>query len=253
MTSDADTCCNLPANVTTFLESLAAANRPTTLAEIDVLRELKRQDRNLADLPPLHLWDRDYYLTRHQAGVVAAAPTLDPLAPFFSVGTIFTGLSRLFESLYGIVLVPVETRPGEVWHPSVRKLEVVDRADEGGAVIGTIYCDLFHRDGKAGNAAHYTVRCSRRVDDDDLTGDLPPGQANWAFDPLAGGLQVEPAASATREGRFQLPVVVLNCDFDSSGAGATLLSWPEVDTIFHEMGHAMHCECRRTLNAQECT
>lgn len=241
---DAETCALLLclANVTTFLGSLASANRPTTLSEVELLRHLKQQQTASTSLPPLNSWDRDFYLTKHQQGVVASSPALDPVSPYFSVGTIFTGLSRLFESMYGISLVPVETKPGEVWHHSVRKLEVVDHADEGGSVIGTIYCDLFHRDGKAGNAAHYTVRCSRRVDNDDLAGDLPPGQKDWTFDPLAGGLQVVPAAATTREGLYQLPVVVLNCDFETPSRHVpSLLSWPEVDTIFHEMGHAMHC------------
>ena len=228
--------------MTTFLQSLAAANRPATLAEIDVLRELKRQDGKLADLPALHPWDRDFYLTKHQAGVVAAAPRLEPLAPYFSVGTIFTGLSRLFEALYGITLVPVELRPGEVWHPSVRRLDVVDHRDEGGRTIGTIYCDLFQRADKAGGAAHYTVRCSRRVDDDDLDGDLPPGQTEWPFDPSAAGLSCNPVTmEGGREGRYQLPIVVLNCGFATPVDGPTLLDWAEVETIFHEMGHAMHC------------
>lgn len=172
-----------------------------------------------------------------------SSPTLAPLSPYFSVGTIMSGLSKLFDSLYGITLEPARTAPGEVWDPSVRKLNVVDSADEGGAVIGAIYCDLFTRKGKTGNAAHYTVRCSRRVDDDDHQGDLSPGQTEWPFDPN-GGLNVLPMPSRRREGLFQLPVVVLNCDFgdaSSKQGGLTLLTWQEVETLFHEMGHAMHC------------
>ena len=79
-------------------------------------------------------------------------------------------LSRLFKHLYGITLRPADTLPGEVWHPDVRKLEVID---EDAGLIGWIYADLFARAGKASGAAHYTVRCSRRTDDDDELSDAP--------------------------------------------------------------------------------
>jgi intermediate peptidase len=47
-----------------------------------------------------------------------------------------------------------------------------------------------------------------------------------------------------KEGRFQLPLVVLTTDFvrPTVEDGPSLLAWPEVETLFHEMGHAIHCE-----------
>jgi intermediate peptidase len=46
-----------------------------------------------------------------------------------------------------------------------------------------------------------------------------------------------------RDGLYQLPVVVLMCDFSvPTDRVPSLLSWHEVETLFHEMGHAMHCE-----------
>lgn len=91
------------------------------------------------------------------------------LLPPLTLGTVFMGLSRLFQNIYGISLRLADVTPGEVWHGDVRKLEVVD---EDTGVLGWIYADLFARRGKPGGAAHYTVRCSRRVDDDDVEGDL---------------------------------------------------------------------------------
>ena len=43
---------------------------------------------------------------------------------------------------------------------------------------------------------------------------------------------------------FQLPVVVLLTEFSHSplpSRGPAVLEWYEVLTLFHEMGHAMHC------------
>jgi len=260
-----------PAHVTQFLTSLASSNLPPSLSEISLLSSLKQSHLNLPSPPSLQSWDRDFYLHRHAAATTTQ--TLPSLSPYFSVGTILNGLSTLFTNLYGASLVPSPAAPGETWHPSVRKLEVVDEIE---GVIGYVYCDLFSREGKSGNAAHYTVRCSRRVDDDDIEGDLELlektlGEGNWGtggvwgggssgngagggglfggfskagFDPRVGGLEVKEVKAKGREGSFQLPIAVLNCDFEmpTYSSGPTLLSYQEVETIFHEMGHAMHCE-----------
>jgi intermediate peptidase len=139
--------------------------------------------------------------------------------------------------LYGISFRPANLSPGEVWHKDVRKLEVVD---ENEGVIGVIYCDLFSRNGKPPSAAHYTVRCSRRVDDDDLEGDhLPQG---WS-EGLGDGLEDEGVRIKGREGKYQLPIVVLTTDFGNVTSGRpALLGWNDVETLFHEMGHAIHCK-----------
>ncbi|CAG8663152.1 4154_t:CDS:2, partial [Acaulospora colombiana] len=84
-------------------------------------------------------------------------------------------------------------------------------------------------------------RCSRRVDDDDGLNDIPS-----EIDPIELG---ELASSDRgeiikgKDGRYQLPVVVLVCDFvkPKNAKIPTLLNWIEVETLFHEMGHAMHC------------
>ena len=155
-------------------------------------------------------------------------------------------LSRLFRHLYGISLRPAHVASGEVWHPDVHKLEVVD---EETGLLGWIYADLFARRGKAGGAAHYTVRCSRRTDDDDEVGDgVLPGTEESI-------LEHQKFESARRyrikgqEGVFQLPLVVLLCEFTrpSVKGGPTILAWHEVLTLFHEMGHAMHCESLNSI------
>ena len=174
------------------------------------------------------------------------------------------GLSRLFRHLYGIGFRPVDVAPGEVWHPDVRKVEVVD---EDAGVIGWIYMDLFARPGKPSGAAHYTVRCSRRVDDDGADEDEVALARSLRFgsdsesesesEPESVDLDTADMHVQTslefdsthlrrirgKEGLYQLPVVVLVCEFTPPSArrGAAPLEWHEVQTLFHEMGHAMHC------------
>ncbi|TRM66100.1 mitochondrial intermediate peptidase mitochondrial precursor [Schizophyllum amplum] len=183
-------------------------------------------------------WDRDYYCPPEPP-----APPI-PL-PRLTFGTVLMGLSRLFRHLYGINLRPVKPLSGEVWHPDVHKLEVMD---EEKGVIGHIYADVFARRGKASGAAHYTVRCSRRTDDDDAKGDVDDLTQRYgdlikeSEDFEAVGRQSMPGLPGT----YQLPLVVLMCEFPRPSLGAAVLEWHEVMTLFHEMGHAMHSMIGRT-------
>jgi len=151
------------------------------------------------------------------------------------------GLSRLFQHLYGISLRPTDTTSGEVWHSDVHKLEVVD---EEKGIIGWIYTDLFARRGKASGAAHYTVRCSRRTDDDDEVADSVPEGAELHIRESQEFEAVKRHRLPGQDGIYQLPLVVLLCEFvrPTLTRGPTVLEWHEVLTLFHEMGHAMHCE-----------
>ncbi|KAI0278113.1 hypothetical protein BGY98DRAFT_1096914 [Russula aff. rugulosa BPL654] len=137
--------------------------RPHATACTQALHALQmRKQAHLSTdiLPTIQAWDRDYYCPPEPP-----APPI-PLPPL-TLGTVFQALSRLFESLYGVTLRPVELSPGEAWHSDVKKLEVVDETD---GLLGWIYTDLFARQNKSSGAAHYTVRCSRRTDDDDEVG-----------------------------------------------------------------------------------
>lgn len=152
-------------------------------------------------------------------------------------------LSRLFRALYGITLQLSEVSQGEVWHSDVRKIEVID---EEQGVLGWIYADLFARSGKPSGAAHYTVRCSRRTDDDDETNDLKHAdEHDHAIIRLSQEFEHNKRVHLpNKQLTYQLPVVVLLCEFlrPSLGRGPTILEWHEVLTLFHEMGHAMHCK-----------
>lgn len=226
-----------PDNAVTFLRTLAAHHRSKAMGDVKRLQDVKQQHLKLDSRPTINVWDRDFYAER-VARVMASAASAN-LSSFFSLGTCLQGFSRLCSRLYGVSLVPVEPSPGEVWHPDVRKLEIVDE-DEGGKTIGTIYCDLFHRNGKSPNAAHFTVRCSRRVDDDDLAGD------GIGHERLPGELSVPSVQMGPEGKRYQLPVVVLLCDFGVPGNTPSLLSFGEVETLWHEMGHAIHSMLGRT-------
>ncbi|KAI0031399.1 mitochondrial intermediate peptidase [Vararia minispora EC-137] len=226
-----------PENVKQFLETLMDHTRPHALKALQTLSERKQAHLNTPPSPTIQAWDRDYYCPPEPP-----APPL-PLPPL-TIGTVMRALSRLFSHLYGVTLRPADTAPGEVWHADVRKLEVVDESD---GLLGWIYADLFARRGKASGAAHYAVRCSRRVDDDDVAGDLRPTGEYEALEGVSREFEAR-GHRRMRDGVFQLPAVALLTEFarPSIARGPTVLEWHEVLTLYHEMGHAMHSMIGRT-------
>lgn len=208
---------------------------------MDILQRTKQHDLQLKNITTVNAWDRDYYMQMYSASQSSPVNM-----PYFSVGSVIQGLSRLFKNLYGVEFEHVDLKSGEEWHEQVRKLDVVCEQE---GKIGTIYCDLFSRPGKTTNAAHYTIRTSRRVDDDDAENDVKfafPGRhidkSNF-LPPV--GTSAEPVRG--KDGLYQLPIIALTCDFSYSTNGQpALLSMFEVGTLFHEMGHAMHSMLGRT-------
>ncbi|KAH7886124.1 mitochondrial intermediate peptidase [Phlebopus sp. FC_14] len=227
-----------PENVSQFLDTFLDRTAIHARDALHTLRLRKQAHLNTPTLPIIHAWDRSFYCPPEPP-----EPPI-PLPPL-SLGRVFMGLSRLFKHLYGISLRPAEVASGEVWHSDVHKLEVVD---EDYGVIGWIYADLFARSGKPCGAAHYTVRCSRRTDDDDEAGDFVISGSEELLELSRNFEAVKRHKLRGEHGDYQLPLVVLLCEFvrPTIARGPTILEWHEVQTLFHEMGHAMHSMIGRT-------
>ena len=224
-------------NVRQFLDTFLDRTAIHARSALQTLRLRKQAHLNTQTLPIIQAWDRSFYCPPEPP-----EPPI-PLPPL-SLGRVFMGLSRLFKHLYGISLRPAEVASGEVWHLDVHKLEVLD---EDSGVIGWIYADLFARNGKSCGAAHYTVRCSRRTDHDDERGDLTIGGTEEFLVPSRSFEAIKRHKLRGMRGEYQLPLVVLLCEFTrpTIARGPTYLEWHEVQTLFHEMGHAMHCRSFR--------
>lgn len=208
-------------NVEHFLLALQKHLHPATVQLVESIRRQKSAREANALGQPVQPWDRDYYLP----STITRVP---PLLPSVTVGTTLRALSRLFTHLYGISLRPSNIASGEVWSEDVQKLEVVD---ESYGTIGWIYTDLLERDGKHHGAAHFTVQCSRKLNSEETDA------AQRSPERIGSAVQ-------TKDGLWQLPIVVLVCSFsrDQNSQGAEILEWNDVKTLFHEMGHAMHCK-----------
>lgn len=239
-----------PESVQHFLRALVKNNAPLVQSEMGDILALKqsRLSNRAAELKP---WDKDYYMTMVHQEDRSKARRDDFLSAYFSLGTVMQGLSRLFTRLYGMRFVPKETLPGETWHPDVRRLDVISDTDGHVAVL---YCDLFYRGDKSPNPAHFTVRCSREIASRELD------EAASALSQAAAGIpDFASSEEATNDGMAmsrghngvlkQLPTIALVCDFpksDAAGDKPAFLTYGQVETLFHEMGHAIHSILART-------
>lgn len=220
-----------PENVITFLTNLQESlKHKGVLVELKKLAQHKEgapatfeSDDELFDF--VKPWDRDYLLSKLQES--EEPEVLEPINEFLSVGTIIAGLSKLFSHLYNVEFIPVATSKGETWEENqVRKLQVYDHTKQ--KTLGYLYIDFWSNKVLP---SHFTIVCSRRI--------------NENSEVLRKQVQTEDS--------YQLPVVSLICNFaknNDSGiigrfagkdkAKPTFLTLDEVDTIFHEVGHAMH-------------
>ncbi len=123
------------------------------------------------------------------------------LRPYFPSTHVVSGLFAVAQSLYGVSIA--ETRDMPTWHESVRAFVV---NDERGQRIGAFYMDLYPRSTKR--------------------------QGAW----MAGFVD---GLFGTASARENVAVIVAN-NTPPGADGVALFSHREVETLFHEFGHAMH-------------
>ena len=234
-----------PEAVKSFLTALSADNAPHVRQELAEMLKMKQLSLSSKDLPvQVNAWDRDYYRARLAGQLRSRSRKPDFISAYFSLGTVMQGLSRLFTRLYGIRLVPREASAGETWNPDVRRLDVIDDIE---GHIAVLYCDLFAREGKSPNPAHFTLRCSRQI----ALSEVSEGVSNSPnLSPeLAANDGMAISQSSITGAIHQLPVIALICDFQPNyfkPSEPTLLSFRDLQTLFHEMGHAIHSILGRT-------
>ncbi|MRN37727.1 oligopeptidase A [Neisseria sp. N95_16] len=188
-----------PAQVTDFLRDLAKRAKPFAEKDLAEVRAFAAEELGLADPQP---WDLTYAGEKLRQAKYAFSET--EVKKYFPVSKVLHGLFAQINRLYGVNFIEKRV---PVWHPDVRYFEL----ENGGAIIGGVYMDLYAREGKRGGAWMNDYKGRRRFMDGD------------------------------RAGQIQTPTAYLVCNFTPPvGGKEPRLSHDEILTLFHETGHGLH-------------
>ncbi len=123
------------------------------------------------------------------------------LRPYFELGRTRDGAFDVASRLFNITLEPVDVAG---WHPTVEAFDVKDTAT--GEHLGLFMMDQFSRDSKRGGAWMSAYRDASEL----------------------GGIVIR-------------PIITNNMNMVPPAAGQpALMSYDEVETLFHEFGHGLH-------------
>lgn len=209
-----------------FVDGMIAKVQPAFEAECKELLDFV-SDAEGQKVDKLKPWNRSFYMNLLSRKKYNFDP--ENLRPYLESGNVLKGMFSIFSHLYdisissvpGVCLQPGETCPGgkaEVWHKDVQIFKVTD--NKTGKHLGSFYYDPYPRAGKRAGAWVMPLRPGKR----DVKG-------------------MEPHL-ATLVGNLTAPVK----------DGPTLYSPYDVETVFHEFGHMMHCMLSDTeLRAHACT
>ena len=125
----------------------------------------------------------------------------EALRPYFKSENVISGIFEVAKKLYGLSFKNLDNI--DVWHKEVQTFEVTDDKNKH---VGLLYIDLYPRETKRSGA--------------------------WMNPILENGLY---------KGKVRRPQVVFVCSLTpSTKEKPSLLTYSEVETIFHEFGHCLH-------------
>ncbi|KAF7723369.1 hypothetical protein EC973_002068 [Apophysomyces ossiformis] len=196
-----------------FLDDLATKLHDAGLKEIEVLRQLKKEEKASRGENydgSFNAWDTSYYeriLLEKEYAV-----DQEYIKKFFSLEHTIAKMLEIYETVLGLKFVKVPSEKAVVWHPDVQLIECWDAVEDKG-FMGYMYLDLFPRDNKYPHAACFPLHPSY----------------------------------LTENGDYATPVAAMVANFTKPTADKpSLLKHDEVVTLFHELGHVMHHICSRT-------
>lgn len=125
----------------------------------------------------------------------------EQLRPYFELNNVRDGMFAVANKLFGLNFTLLNNMP--VFHP---ECEVFEVKDSDGSHIGVLYMDYYPRASKSGGA----------------------WMTNYREQSVKNGKEIR-------------PVVSITCNFSKpTGGKPALLSYEEVETLYHEFGHGLH-------------
>ncbi|MBT5706342.1 MAG: hypothetical protein HOI66_08475, partial [Verrucomicrobia bacterium] len=168
--------------------------------ELESYRAIKAKETKDPEAK-INIWDWRYFA--NQLKKQRYEVDTEQLRAFFPYDGALEGMFQTYERIFGLSFSQLE--PPYKWVDDLQLFLVSDaKTDEP---LGTFYLDMFPRKGKFNHFAQFGLIDGKR---------LPSGE-------------------------YQRPCVALICNFPTpSEDKPSLLSHNEVETLFHEFGHALH-------------
>ncbi|MFZ5631000.1 MAG: M3 family metallopeptidase [Spirochaetota bacterium] len=192
------------ARIRAMITDLFRVARPAATKEISEL-ESYAKTKGLAG--HLQLWDIAFYSERRREELYSY--TDEELKPYFPLPRVLSGLFALAEQLFGITVRPAVQMP-PLWHSDVQFFEVY----RGERQIAAFYLDPYARSGEKRGGAWMDV-CRQREE--------------------TAGQTVLPVAYLVCNGTPP----VLGAAEGPVGGTPSLMTFGEVETLFHEFGHGL--------------
>jgi Zn-dependent oligopeptidase len=188
------------ANAIKFLADLKTGLQPKFAAELEQFRQLKVKETGDTNAR-LFIWDWRYY--SNQLKKEKYNVDKEQLRVYFPYQRVMDGMFSIYQRIFGLKFEQVE--PPYKWIGDLQLYAVSDART--GEPLGLFYLDMFPREGKYNHFAQFGI----------VDGKLLP------------------------DGKYQRPVCALICNFPAPTKDRpALMSHDDVETIFHEFGHAMH-------------
>ncbi len=183
-----------------FLQDLKTGLQPKFEAELSEYAAIKARDTGDAKAT-VNVWDWRY--CAEQLRKEKYTVDKEQLRVFFPYQRVLEGMFAIYQRIFGLKFEQVE--PPYKWIGDLQLYAVSDA--KSGEPLGLFYLDMFPREGKYNHFAQFGIIDGKELPD----------------------------------GTYQRPTVALICNFPSPGKDKpSLMSHDDVETIFHEFGHAMH-------------
>ena len=188
------------ANAEKYINDLVTGIQPKFDSEIAELQKLKAADTN-DPKAKIMVWDWRYY--SNQLNKEKYAVDKEALRAYFPFQKVLDGMFNIYQSIFGLKFEKI-VAPYK-WIDDLQLYLVTDSAS--GEPLGMFYLDMFPREGKYNHFAQFEI----------MSGKLLPN------------------------GKYQRPIVALLCNFPPASADKpSLMTHHDVETLFHEFGHALH-------------
>jgi len=183
-----------------FLERLKTGLQPKFDEELAEFRQIKVKEAGDPNAQ-IRIWDWRYF--SNQLKKAKYDIDAEQLRVYFPYQRVLEGMFTIYQRIFGLKFERVDA-PYK-WVDDLQLYAVSDaHSDEP---LGLFYLDMFPREGKYNHFAQFGL----------IGGKLLP------------------------DGKYQRPTVALICNFPSPTKDRpSLLSHSDVETLFHEFGHAMH-------------